>query len=216
MEAGVKALKDAERPDRALDEGSVSQPDVGIVSEEALEEQLNITFVVAECSEFHNLGELHEGVATMEEAIALWEDIPAERMNGIKSIGIECLDSSGETLDVDIVIGNKIDLVTLTYVPEIYENEQALDMIAQLIDHYPEMEVIGDIPEKIEQRLEALYEQNMNPADNIVCLICLFHKYLHQIHDFKLMVAARTSFNLLLFSHVSLQDSIMDYYTLSS
>ena len=195
MEAGVKALQDAERPDRALDEGSVSQPDIGIVSEETLEEQQpNITFVVAECSEFHNLGELHEGVVTMEEAIALWEDIPAERMNGIKSIGIECVDSSGETLDVDIVIGNKIDLVTLTYVPEIYENEQALDMIAQLIDHYPEMEVIGDIPEKIEQRLEALYEQNMDPADKLAAEIDAYmydfnpYEYNDQVDDRKAQV----------------------------
>jgi hypothetical protein len=177
MEAGVKALQEAERPDRALDEGTVSQPDV--------------TFVVAECSEFHNLGELHEGVATMEDAVALWENIPSERMNGIKSIGIEYKDFSGETLDVDIVVGKKIDLSTLTYVPEIYENEQALDRIAQLVDHFiPSMEIVGGIPPRIEERLEALYkEQEIDPADRLAAEIDAFmydfdpHEYNDQVED---------------------------------
>ena len=164
-------------------------PEVEKYLEEKMEAQSQVRLTVAECSEFHNLGELHEGITTVEEAIALWEDIPAERMHGIKSIGVECVDSSGETLDVDIVMGNKIDLITLTYVPEIYENDKALDMIAQLIDHYPKMEIIGDIPPKLEERLESLYEQSLTPADRLADEIDNFmhdfdpHEYNDQVED---------------------------------
>ena len=47
-----------------------------------------LTFTVAECGEYHNLGEYHEGIRTLEEAVAVYEKIPPERMNGIPAIGI--------------------------------------------------------------------------------------------------------------------------------
>ena len=43
-----------------------------------------LTFTVAECGEYHNLGEYHEGIRTLEEAISVYKKIPPERMNGIK------------------------------------------------------------------------------------------------------------------------------------
>ena len=52
-----------------------------------------ITFYVAECMEFPNLGELHENL-TLQEAFAIYDRIPAERMNGIKGIGFELKDGS--------------------------------------------------------------------------------------------------------------------------
>ena len=52
-----------------------------------------ITFYVAECMEFSNLGELHENL-TLQEAFAIYDRIPAERMNGIKGIGFELKDGS--------------------------------------------------------------------------------------------------------------------------
>lgn len=55
------------------------------------EPEPTITFYVAECSEFHVLGEYHEHLETLQEAMELYEKIPAERMNGIKEIGF-CLE----------------------------------------------------------------------------------------------------------------------------
>ncbi|MDD5922543.1 MAG: hypothetical protein PUC44_05130 [Eubacteriales bacterium] len=52
-----------------------------------------ITFYVAECMEFPNLGELHENL-TLQEAFAIYDRIPAKRMNGIKGIGFELKDGS--------------------------------------------------------------------------------------------------------------------------
>ena len=47
-----------------------------------------VTLTVAECGEFHNLGEFYENIPTVDEAIAIWKQIPPERMNGIPAIGI--------------------------------------------------------------------------------------------------------------------------------
>ena len=53
----------------------------------------NLTYYVAECMEFPNLGEYHDNLS-LEEAIRIYQEIPAERMNGIKGIGFELKDGS--------------------------------------------------------------------------------------------------------------------------
>lgn len=47
--------------------------------------EANISFYVAECAEFPVMGEFH-GNLTLEQALEIYDKIPAERMNGIKSI----------------------------------------------------------------------------------------------------------------------------------
>lgn len=42
-----------------------------------------VTLTVAECGEFHSMGEFYENIPTVEEAVAIWKQIPSERMNGI-------------------------------------------------------------------------------------------------------------------------------------
>lgn len=59
----------------------------------SIEPEATISFYVAECSEFPTMGEFHDGV-TLEEAFRLYDQIPAERMNGIKGIGFELYDGS--------------------------------------------------------------------------------------------------------------------------
>ena len=59
----------------------------------SIEPEATISFYVAECSEFPTMGEFHDGV-TLEEAFRLYDQIPAERMNGIKCIGFELHDGS--------------------------------------------------------------------------------------------------------------------------
>ena len=48
-----------------------------------------ITFTVAECGEFHSLGEYYEDISTLGEAAAIYRKIPPGRRNGIPSIGIK-------------------------------------------------------------------------------------------------------------------------------
>lgn len=59
----------------------------------SIEPKATISFYAAECSEFPTMGEFHDGV-TLEEAFRLYDQIPAERMNGIKGIGFELHDGS--------------------------------------------------------------------------------------------------------------------------
>lgn len=59
----------------------------------SIETEATISFYVAECSEFPTMGEFHDGV-TLEEAFRLYDQIPTERMNGIKGIGFELHDGS--------------------------------------------------------------------------------------------------------------------------
>ena len=114
-----------------------------------------VSFVVTECSEFHNMGELHENVGTVKEAIALFEQIPPERMHGIPAIGIRVTDTGNPELftEIDIVRGKTIDVDMLSYVPEIANNKAAQFAIAEMIHAMPEAEIIGVLPEEIQKKV---------------------------------------------------------------
>lgn len=111
-------------------------------------QEKTVTLTVAECGEFHSLGELHENIASVEEAIAVWKSIPPERMNGIPSIGIN-IHTEGteryEDVEMDILSGKVIDLEVLDYVPDITDDPKAIEVIAELIDKLPDIEVRGSL-----------------------------------------------------------------------
>lgn len=114
---------------------------------EAIPEK-TVTLTVAECGEFHSLGEFHENIASVEEAIAVWKSIPPERMNGIPSIGIN-IHTEGteryEDVEMDILSGKVIDLEVLDYVPDITDDPKAIEVIEELIDKLPDIEVRGSL-----------------------------------------------------------------------
>ena len=118
-------------------------------AEQAQEEkQTVVTLTVAECGEFHNFGEYHEDIADVEEAIAIFNRIPPERMNAIPSIGINIHTEgtqSYEDTQMDIVSGRVADLEILDYVPDITDNPKAIGVIAELIDKLPDIEVRGSL-----------------------------------------------------------------------
>ena len=118
-------------------------------AEQAQEEkQTVVTLTVAECGEFHNFGEYHEGIADVPEAIAIFNQIPPERMNGIPSIGINIHTEGTESYEdtqMDIVSGRVADLEILDYVPDITDNPKAVEVIAELIDKLPDIEVRGSL-----------------------------------------------------------------------
>ena len=107
-----------------------------------------VTLMVSECSEFHNLGEFHEGIETVDEAIKLYNQIPPERMNAVRGIGINIHTEgteSYEDVEMDIVSGKVADLEILDYVPDITDDPKAIEMIAELIDKLPDIEVRGSL-----------------------------------------------------------------------
>lgn len=111
---------------------------------------MRVTLSVNECSEFHSMGESHEGIKSVDEAIRLWKRIPPERMNGIKSIGV-CLeaDSIMDESEIDILTGNHFDLEILEYVPDILENKEVQEIIKELVEKMPEMEIRGRVPDQL-------------------------------------------------------------------
>ena len=70
--------------------------------------EATITFYVAECMEFPVMGEYHENL-TLEEALHIYETIPAERMNGIKGVGFELHDGSDYDGPYDLMRLGKVD-----------------------------------------------------------------------------------------------------------
>ncbi len=112
------------------------------------EKDVKITLTVAECGEFHNLGEYHEDIAGVEEAAAIFNSIPPERRNGIPSIGINIHTEGTEPYEdaqMDIVSGKVIALEMLEYYPEITGNQKALAVISELINKFPDAEVKGSL-----------------------------------------------------------------------
>ena len=120
-------------------------------------ETVHITFTVAECGEFHNMGEYHEGIETIEEAMELYNAIDPSRMHGIPSIGVNMhIEGTEEWEDeqADIVSGNRIDVDFLNYTPELRDTPKVQDALKKLIAAYPEKDVI-DVDTK-EQKIQTL------------------------------------------------------------
>ena len=135
---GVEAYLEEKRA--AMQEKAAEQAQEG--------KQTAVTLTVAECGEFHNFGEYHENIAGVEEAIAIFNRIPPERMNGIPSIGINIHTEGTESYEdtqMDIVSGRVADLEILDYVPDITDNPKAVEVIAELIDKLPDIEVRGSL-----------------------------------------------------------------------
>ena len=105
-----------------------------------------VTLTVAECSEFHNMGEFYEGIMNVADAIEKFRSIPPKRMNGIPAIGVRMTgqDDPGDIVEMDVLIGNRFDLDMLQYVPDLAENWQVQQMIAGLIHKLPNMEIDGE------------------------------------------------------------------------
>ena len=137
------------------------------------EEKKTVTLTVAECSEFHNMGEFHENITSVAEAVAKFKEIPPERMHGIPAIGIRVADLKNpeDSVEMNVLIGKRIDLDMLRYVPDIAENWQAQQMIAALIHDMPEAQIEGEIPENIQKKIDWI-ESRDKRADE-----------LHQITD---------------------------------
>jgi hypothetical protein len=112
------------------------------------EKEKLVTLTVAECGEFHNLGEYHEGIQSVEEALAIYKQIPLERMHGVPSIGINIHTEGTESYqdtEIDILSGKIIDLEILDYIPDITDNCKAIEMIAELVEKMPDVEVRGSL-----------------------------------------------------------------------
>ena len=141
----------------------------------------SITFYVAECSEFHILGEFHECLETLQEAMELYEKIPADRLNGIKSIGIQLEDDSiydGTTYD--LMVAGEIQTEFINEIPHYRESplvQKAIaDMEAMLLEQRTGQEVSAPeekaaLPQQtmpeVKEGKAVQMEENRNPATEV-------------------------------------------------
>ena len=132
------------------------------------EAKMIATLTVAECSEFHSMGEEHTGVKTVKEAMEIFGSIPPERMSGIPAIGVRVANEEAPELfsESDIFSGKRFDMEALSYVPEIRNNWDAQKLIAELIHAYPEAEIVGEIPEGIQKKIQFI-ESREKQADQL-------------------------------------------------
>lgn len=114
-------------------------------TEKEKESRTVVTFTVAECGEFHSLGEYHEDISTLEEAAAIYRKIKPERMNGIPSIGIK-IHAEGtektEDMQFDILSGREIDRGILVLVPDGCVHTAVQETIRKLAEMFPDKEVV--------------------------------------------------------------------------
>ena len=144
-------------------------------------EEVEVTLMVSECGEFHNLGEFYENIPTVEEAIAIWKQIPPERMHGIPAIGIN-VHRPGEEIymddEVDLLSGNRIDLEILEHIPSITCEPKAMEVIAELVAKLPEMEIDGVMSEDMEAMVWEKRMPDLEPAEQLAVEIDRFsHDY---------------------------------------
>ena len=139
--------------------------------------ETEVTLTVAECGEFHNLGEFYENIPTVEEAVAIWKQIPSERMHGIPAIGVNIHTPGTEAFEdvgIDILTGKRIDLDILEYIPDIKGNPQAMEVIAELAAKLPEMEIDGRMSEEFEAKVWEKRMPDLTPAEQFAVEIDRF------------------------------------------
>ena len=98
------------------------------------ETESTITFYVAECTEFPVLGEYHEQLETLQEAMELYENIPAERMNGIKGIGFRLEDGSIYDGNFDLMVMGEMQTEFINEIPQYRDSPLVQKAIADMED----------------------------------------------------------------------------------
>ena len=124
--------------ERGIDPHAKAEPETAPIEQPTS----NLTYYVAECMEFPNLGEYHDNLS-LEEAIRIYQEIPAERMNGIKGIGFELKDGSDYEGPFPILTGQTIDLDTIQAIDYYRDNPLVQKAVKELAAAMPEMEVLG-------------------------------------------------------------------------
>lgn len=125
--------------------------------QELTAEKEPISFYVAECGEFHSMGEFHENL-TLQQAVDIYKSIPSDRMNGVKTIGFVIKDDNLLANEYDLVVGNRLNMQEMKEIlPELAAHPQvvkAADEIAKLL---PELEGLekSSMKEKLKEKTKA-------------------------------------------------------------
>ena len=93
--------------------------------------EASISFYVAECAEFPVMGEFHDNL-TLEQALEVYDKIPAERMNGIKSIGFSLEDGSIYSGMFDLMVGGEVQAEVVNHIQHYRESSLVQKAISDM------------------------------------------------------------------------------------
>lgn len=80
------------------------------------------------------LGEYHERIETLKEAMELYEKIPAERMSGIKGIGFRLEDGSIYDGNFDLMVMGEMQTEFINEIPQYRDSPLVQKAIADMED----------------------------------------------------------------------------------
>lgn len=114
-----------------------------------------ISFYVAECGEFHSMGEFHENL-TLQQAVDIYKSIPSDRMNGVKTIGFVINDDQLLANEYDLVVGNKLNMQEMKDIlPDLAKHPlvvKAADEITKLLPELNGTEKEESVSKKIKEK----------------------------------------------------------------
>ena len=128
-----------ELPDFVEERKKILGMENDIQKKDILEQTSCISFYAAECSEFPILGEVHHDL-TLPEALEAYEKIPAERMNGLKSVGFNLQEGGDYDGMMDLMVAGRSQREILDSIPFYRENklvQEALKRVEQYIEEKP-------------------------------------------------------------------------------
>lgn len=114
------------------------------LEEQHAEPKQTISYYVAECMEYTNLGEYHENLS-FTEAVQIYEMIPAARMNAIKGIGFTIHTEGTEAIEdstFELLSGKIMDVDTINHIQEFRDNKLVQEAIKTVREHFPEAIII--------------------------------------------------------------------------
>ena len=120
--------------------------------------EASISFYVAECAEFPVMGEFHDNL-TLEQALEIYDKIPAERMNGIKSIGFSLEDGSIYSGMFDLMVGGEVQAEIVNHIQHYRESplvQKAISDMKTLLEKRQASKVLEERPSTRQSVREAL------------------------------------------------------------
>lgn len=120
--------------------------------------EASISFYVAECAEFPVMGEFHDNL-TLEQALEVYDKIPAERMNGIKSIGFSLEDGSIYSGMFDLMVGGEVQAEIVNHIQHYRESplvQKAISDMKTLLEKRQASKELEERPSTRQSVREAL------------------------------------------------------------
>lgn len=120
--------------------------------------EASISFYVAECAEFPVMGEFHDNL-TLEQALEVYDKIPAERMKGIKSIGFSLEDGSIYSGMFDLMVGGEVQAEIVNHIQHYRESplvQKAISDMKMLLEKRQASKELEERPSTRQSVREAL------------------------------------------------------------